>query len=160
MPFKGDAGRLRPIGAADLLHLAQNHFRVVDEILVHLEAVFIDAKMHPIRLNIYEGISLLQEQNIGRDLRAGSALERVVGQTDGTQQIGPLSDVLAYRRIFLVQGAFAGDKGHDTARAHLVQSLAKKVIVDQEVMLVVAPVCHLEVAEGNVADGYVKEAVG
>ena len=58
---------------------------MVNEILVHLEAVFIDTKMHPVGFNIYERISLLQEQNIGRDLRAGSALEGVIGQADGTQ---------------------------------------------------------------------------
>ena len=101
----------------------------------------------------------MQEQNIGRDLRAGSALEGVIGQADGTQQVGPLSDVFAHRRVFLVQGAFAGDKGHDTTGAYFVQGLAKEVVVDQEVMLVIAPVGHLEVAKGDVADGHIEEAV-
>ena len=159
LALEGDTGRLRPIGAADLLHITQNHFRVVNEILVHLEAAFIDTKMHPVGFNIYERISLLQEQNIGRDLRAGSALEGVIGQADGTQQVGPLSDVFAHRRVFLVQGAFAGDKGHDTTGAYFVQGLAKEVVVDQEVMLVIAPVGHLEVAKGDVADGHIEEAV-
>ena len=160
LPLKGDAGRLRPIRAADLLHFAQNHFRVVDEIPVHLNAAFTDAKMHPVRLNINQRIPLLQEQNVGSDFRTGSALERVVGQTDGSQQIGPLGDVFAYCRVFFVHGAFAGDKGHNTAGAHLVQSFAKEVVVDQEIVLVVAPVGHLEIAEGDIADGHVKETVG
>ena len=59
-----NAGCFRPIGTADLLHFTQNHFRVVNKILVHLEAVFIYAQVHPIRFYIGDRITFLQKQNI------------------------------------------------------------------------------------------------
>ena len=46
------------------LHLAQDHIRVVDEITVHLDAIFISGEMHPLRLNIRHSFPLLEEQNV------------------------------------------------------------------------------------------------
>ena len=41
------------------LHLAQHHVGVVDEITVHLDAVLVGGKMHPLRLNIHHSFPLL-----------------------------------------------------------------------------------------------------
>ena len=46
------------------LHLAQHHVGVVDEITVHLDAVFIGGKMHPFRFYIHHALTLLQKQNV------------------------------------------------------------------------------------------------
>ena len=46
------------------LHLAQDHIRVVDEVAVHLDTVFIGGEMHPFRLNIHHALTLLQKQNV------------------------------------------------------------------------------------------------
>ena len=46
------------------LHLAQHHVGVVDEVAVHLNAVFIGGKMYPLRLNIHHALTLLEEQNV------------------------------------------------------------------------------------------------
>ena len=46
------------------LHLAQDHIRVVDEITVHLDAVFIGGKMHPFRFYIHHSFPLLQKQDV------------------------------------------------------------------------------------------------
>ena len=58
------AGRRGAEGPGHHLHLAQDHIRVVDEITVHLDAVLVDGKMHPFRLNIHHSFPLLEEQNV------------------------------------------------------------------------------------------------
>ena len=116
--------------------------------------------MHPIRLNVRHAVTLLQEDDVAGDFRTGVALEGVVREADCTDQIGALGKVLSDGGVFLVHCAFAGDKGHDTARTHLVQGLAEKVVVDQPMVFVVLLVQHLEIPKGDVAHGRIKEAVG
>ena len=51
--------------------------------------------MHPVRFNVDGSVTLLQEDDVGHHLRTGVGLERIVGQTDRTQQFRPLRDVFA-----------------------------------------------------------------
>ena len=115
--------------------------------------------MHPVRLQVRHTAALLQEQNVGSDLRTGSGLEGIVWQPYGSQQIRSLGNVLSYRGIFLVHGALAGNKGHHAAGAHLVQGTGKEIVMDQKRVLVVLLVRHFERPKGHVANGHIKEAV-
>ena len=156
----GFAGAVHAKAGAFHDHVAQHHIRVLHKIAVHTDAVFIGIQMHPIRLNVRHTVTLLQEDNVAGDFRTGVALEGVVREADRADQIGALGKVLSDGGVFLVHRAFAGDKGHDAARTHLVQGLAEKVIVDQPMVFVVLFVQHLEIPKRHVAHGHIKEAVG
>ena len=155
----GDTGCLRAKGTADLLHLAEDHFRMIDEVLVHFEPVGVGIQMHPTWLIQSEGIPLLEKEDVRGDVGAGSGFEGVVGEPDRPQQIGPLSDIFPHYRAFLVHRALGGHKSDYAAWSHLIQGFGKEVVVDQEVVLVVTLVRQLEIAKGDVADGHIKKAV-
>ena len=116
--------------------------------------------MHPVRFNVRHPVPLLQEQNITGDFRTGVAFERIVGQSDGTDQIRPLCKVFPDSGVFFVHCAFGGDECHDAAGSDLIQGLSEEIIVDQPMMLVIPLVQHLEITKGNIADSHIKEAVG
>ena len=139
--------------------MPQNHFRVGDEVGVHFQPLFIGVQMYPIRLQVGHTTSLLQEQNVGSDLCTRSGLERIIGQSNGTEKVRPLGNVLSHRGIFLVHGALACNEGHHAAGAHLVQGTGKEIVVDQEIVPVVLLIRHFERPKGHVANGYIKEAV-
>ena len=101
----------------------------------------------------------MQEQNVGSDLCTGSGLERIIGQSDGTEKVSPLGNILSHRGIFLVHGALAGNECHHATGAHLVQGTGKEIVMDQEIVLVVLLVQNLERPKGHVANGHIKEAV-
>ena len=132
---------------------------MVDEILIHFQPVFIGIQVYPIRLPAGKGLPLLQKQDVAGHFRTGSGLERVVGQTDGPQQIGPLCDILSDVGVLLVHRALAGDKGDDAARSDLIQRPGKEIVVNEKVVLVVPLVRHFERPKWHVADGGVKKAV-
>jgi len=73
----------------------QHHLRVVYEILVDGKAVLGLAKLHPVRLNIRRTVTLLQKDNVTDNICACVGTERIIWQTDCTQQIGTLCHVLA-----------------------------------------------------------------
>ena len=95
LPLEGQAGRLRAKGTTDLTHFTQYHIRIVDEILVHSQAIGGHAQVNPVGHNIHQTVTLLQEDNIRSHFRACGTFEGVIGQTDGTQQIGSLGDILS-----------------------------------------------------------------
>ena len=105
-------------------------------------------------------IALLQEDNVAGHFRSGVPLEGVIRQTDGPDEVGALGQVFADSGVFLVQSTFAGNERHNTAGPHLVQRFAKEIVVDQPVVLVITLIQHLEIPKGDVADGYIKKAVG
>ena len=115
--------------------------------------------MYPIRLQVGHTAALLQEQNVGSDLCTRSGLERIIGQSDGTEKVRPLGNVLSHRGIFLVHGAFAGNEGHHAAGAHLIQSAGKEIVMNKEIVPVVLLIQNLERPKGNIANGHIKEAV-
>ena len=86
-------------------HLAQHHFRVPDKIAVHADAVFIRVQMHPIRLNIHDPVTLLKKENVTGDLCSGIGLERCIRQTDRSDEVGALCQILAHGRILLIHRA-------------------------------------------------------
>ena len=141
-------------------HFAQDHFRVLHKVAVHSDAVGIGVQMHPIRFNVRHPVPLLQEQNITGDFRTGVAFERIVGQSDGTDQVGPLCKIFPHGGVFFIHGAFGSDECHDAAGSDLIQCLSEEIIMDQPMMLVIPLVQHLEITKGNIADSHIKEAVG
>ena len=113
--------------------------------------------MHPVRFNVDGSVTLLQEDDVGHHLRTGVGLERIVGQTDRTQQLRPLRDVLTdFGRLFVHRIA-GGHKGDHAAGSNLVERLGKKVVVNGKTELVVSPVVDLVLSKGHVADGKVEE---
>ena len=118
-----DAGSFRTIGTADLFHLAHDHIRVVDEILIHCQPVCILTEMQPFRFNVQHAVTLLEEDNVRSDFRAGSTLECVVWQTDGSNQVGSLGNILSDRGILLVQCTLRCNECHNTAGSGLIQGV-------------------------------------
>ena len=141
---------------------AQDHFRMVDKVAVDGEAVLVLAQMHPIRFNVDGSVTLLQEQDVGYDLRTGVGLERIVGQTDGTQQLRSLGNVLPDFRGLLIHGVAGGHKGHHATGPYLIQRFCEEVIVNGKTELVISPVIYLILSKGYIADCQIVEvpAVG
>ena len=156
---QGGAGRLRPIGTGHHLHLAQHHVRVVDEVAVHLDAVFIGGQMDPFRFNIHHSVPLLEKQNVRHHLSTGSGLKGVVGKPNGPQQVGPLCDVFPGAAGALIHGEAGGDKSDDAAGTHFVQRFGDKILMDGQIQPVIPLVQYLKLAEGDIADGHIKEIV-
>ena len=142
--------------------LPQHHLRVVHKILVDGKAVLGLAKLYPVRLNVRRAITLLQKDNITDDICAGVSTERIIRQTDGTQQIGTLCHVLAGGAVLAVHGVAAGDERHHAARTHLVDGFCKKIIVDGKSQLVVRFIVDFVLTERHVAHRQIVEitAVG
>ena len=130
---------------------AQNHLRVVHEILVDGKAVLGLAELHPVRLMVDGAVTLLQKDNVADNICASIGTGRIVRQTDGTQQIGTFCHVLAGGAVLAVHGVAAGDKRHDAARTHLVNGFRKEIIVDTKSQLVVRLIVDLVLTKGNIA---------
>ena len=141
-------------------HGAQHHLRVVGKVAVDRHPVRRLAQVHPVGVHLRGPVPFLEKEDVRRDLGARVALEGVVGEAHRAQQIGLLRQQLADGGVLLVQGAVGGDERHQPTGAHLVQALGEKVVVDEEVVLVVAPVRHLVLPEGDVGDGEVEEVIG
>ena len=60
----GDTCGFRAVGAADLLHPAQDHVGVLHEVAVHSQPVFIRSQVYPVRLPVNKSVPFLQEENI------------------------------------------------------------------------------------------------
>ena len=137
--------------------LSQHHLRVVYEILVDGKAIHGLAQLHPIRLMVDGAVTPLQKDNVRNDFGACICLERIVGQTDGTQQVSTLCHVLAGSAVLAVHGVAAGDKGHDAARTHLVDGLGEEIVVDRKSQLVVRLIVDLVLTERHVANCQIVE---
>ena len=136
---------------------AQNHLRVLNKVAVHGQAICVFTHMHPVRLNLDGSIPLLQEDDVRNDFCARVGAKGVVGQPDRAQQLRTLRDISAHLRGLLIHRVAGGDKGNHAARAHLVDGLGKKVIMNGKTELIVSPVVDLIVAKGHIADGEVEE---
>ena len=100
--FISNAGGLHAVRPADHLHVAQHHFRVVHKIGVHPDSIGVGGKVYPLRLNVNQPVTLLEEDNVRCDLRAGSGLEGVIRQPDRTEQVGSLGNILSDIGVFLI----------------------------------------------------------
>ena len=58
--------------------------------------------MYPIGINLHGTISLLQKQNIRNNACTGIGKERIVRQTNRTEKVGTLCDVLADSRVLFI----------------------------------------------------------
>ena len=92
--------------SADKLHIAQNHFGIIHEIGVHLDAVFIGCKVYPFGFNINQPVTLLEEDNIRSDFCTGSGLEGIIRQTDCSEKVSSLRDILTDSRVLLIHRSF------------------------------------------------------
>ena len=99
----------------------------------------------------------MEEDDVRYHLGSCIGLERIVGQTDGSQQLGALGKIPAHGGVLGIHRVAAGDKGHHTTGTHLIQRLGKKIVMNTEIQLVVGFVVDLILTERYIADGKVKE---
>ena len=159
-PIEWAAGGFGTVLSASHLDLSKHHFGVIEEILVDGDPVLGLSKVYPIGFCLDDAVTLLQKENVRHHLLGSRAVEGVVGQTNGTDQVGSLRHILSCHGIFLVHGSAACHKGNDPTGAHLVQGFGEKVVMNQKIMLVISPIRELEISERHVANRHVKEAVG
>ena len=154
-PLDGVHGVIHAVSGAFRLLSPQHHLRVVEKILVDREAFFGPAGLRPVRGDVQRTVPLLQKQDVGHHIGARIGAEGVIGQADGSQQLGPLGQIPAHGGILGVHCIAAGDERHHAARPHLVQRFCEKVVVDVETQFVVGFVVHLILSERDVTDGKV-----
>ena len=68
---------------------------MVNKIAVDGKAILVLAEVYPIRFDLNGVFSALQEDDVRNHIRTGVGAERIVGQTNSTQQLRPLRDVPA-----------------------------------------------------------------
>ena len=83
-------------------NIAEHHIGIIHEILVHGDAVFVFAEVYPIGFGFNHSVSLLEEDDIRNDISPCTP-EGIVRQTDCAEKLGPLCDILSYRRVLLIQ---------------------------------------------------------
>jgi len=154
-PLDGVHGVIHAVSGAFRLLSPQHHLRVVEKILVDREAFFGPAGLRPVRGDVQRTVPLLQKQDVGHHIGARIGAEGVIGQADGSQQLGPLGQIPAHGGILGVHCIAAGDERHHAARPHLVQRFCEKVVVYVETQFVVGFVVHLILSERDVTDGKV-----
>ena len=130
---------------------------MVDKIPVDGKSVLRLSGLGPFRHDVQRAVTLLQENDVRNDLCTSVFLESVIGQTDGSQQLGTLSKIPAHGGILGVHRIAAGDKGHHAAGTHLVECFGKKVVVDAEIQLVIGFISNLILAERHITNGKVIE---
>ena len=151
----GVHGVVHAVCSAFRLLSAQHHFRVVQEITVDGKAVLGLSSLHPLRHDVQRTVPLLQEDDVRYNLGPGIGLKRIVGQTDGPQQLGALGQIPAHGGILGVHRVTRSHKGYHATGSHLVQRLGEKVVVDVEIQLVIGFVPDLILTERHIADGEV-----
>lgn len=157
---RGLTGNVLPVLGCGLHKLSQYHIGMFDKVGVDGQAVRGCVQMHPVRVGDDGPLPLLQKEDVARDVGARFRAEGIVGQADRPDELGALREVAPHGGAFLVQRTLGGNERHDAARPDLVQRFGEEVVVDQEVLRVVARVRDREGAEGNVAHGGVEELVG
>ncbi len=105
-------------------YLPQYHFRVVDKVTVHRDAIYIFFNEQPravffIRYDF--PFPFLQKQDIRCGFSSCHLLEGIVWQADCSDQFRPLRKVFPVRGVRLVHCVFRGDGGKDSTRSQLVQ---------------------------------------
>ena len=136
---------------------AQHHFRVVDKIPVDGKPILRLSGLRPLWCNVQRTVPLLEKDDVRYNLGTGILFERVIRQTDRSQQLGTLGKIAAHGGILGVHGIAGGYKSYHTTRTHLVECFGEKVVVNTEIQLVVGFVIDLILTERYIADGKVKE---
>ena len=120
----------------------------------------ISSDIAPVRKFNRHFFTFLQEDYICRYLRAGIRLESVVRQTDSAYKVGTFRKVFTDFRVLLIQSTLCCDKSYNAVRRYFIQRFCEKIVVYQEILLVVPLVEHSVISERNVADSGVKIIVG
>ena len=136
---------------------AQHHFRVVDKIPVDGKPILRLSGLSPFRHDVQRTVPLLEKDDVRHHLGTGILFERIIGQTDSSQQFSTLGKIAAHSGILGVHGIAGGHKSHHTAGTHLIQCFGEKVIMNVEIQLVVDFVIDLILTKRHIADGKVKE---
>ena len=131
---------------------AQNHLRVVRKVAVDGDSIFRLSQLYPSGFMVYGAVAFLQKDDVTDNIGARIGAECVVWQSDCSQQIRTLRNMLPGSRILTVQRITAGDKCHNTAGPHLVDGFRKEIIVDAEVQLIIRFVVDFVIAKRYVAD--------
>ena len=158
--FIGLTGGFGAIGSRAHHHFTEYHIGIVDKVLVHSDAVLIDTEVYPILLSLYDSVSFLEKNNIRHNLVRSCAIKGIVGQTDSTEEVGSLRDILSDRRVLFIKSTRTGNECNDTTGANLIQGFRKEIVVNKEVVLVVLLIKELEIIERYITDCHVKEAIG
>ena len=156
-PLNGIHGVVHAMSSAYRLLSAQHHFRVVDKIPVDGKSVLRLSGLSPFRHDVQRAVPLLEEDDVRYHLGTGILFERVIRQTDSSQQLSTLGKIAAHGGILGVHGISGGHKSYHAAGTHLVQCFGEKVVMNTEIQLVVSFVVDLILAERHIADGKVKE---
>ena len=155
----GFAGGVETKACAFHFHLAQNHLWVLHKIAVHRNAVLIGIKVYPIWLDVCNAVTLLQKENVARNLCACVCPESVVWQSDSSEQLGSLGNIFAYFGACLIHCSLRGNERNDTACTDFIKSLCEKVVVNEELLGVVSAVVDLEISKRHIADNHIKVVV-
>ena len=137
--------------------LAQNHCRVLHKVAVHGEPVRGSVQVYPVRHNVDVVVTLLEEDDVGHNLCTGICLKRIVGQTNSSQQLGPLSDILSGIHVLGIHSVSACHKSDQTTGTNLIERLGEKIVMNREAQLVIGLICHLVVAKRHIAHRQVEE---
>jgi len=114
-------GVVHTMSSAYRLLSAQHHFRMVDKIPVDGKPILCLSGLGPFRHDVQRAVPLLEEDDVRYHLGTGILFERVIGQTDRSQQLGTLGKIAAHGGILGVHGIAGGYKSHHTTGTHLVQ---------------------------------------
>ena len=153
------AGGLRAEWTRFRYHTAEYHIRMLDKILVHLNAVFVFSEVAPIGIALYHAVALLQKYNIRDCFRSRRRLKGRIRQADCAEKVCTGGDIPSDGRVLLIQRPLARNKGNDTSGTHLVKRFGEKIIVNEEVVPVIPLILHLELPERDIADCDIKETV-
>ena len=137
----------------------QDHLRMQGKVAVDLMPVLCLGKMCPFRHLQNCPVSFLENEDVSHNIRTGISPECVVGETDSSQEICPCSDILTNRFPSLIHGTTGSDHCHDASRTHQIQGLGDEIVVDKEILAVVAAVDQLIVSKGDVSDDGIEKAV-
>ena len=80
----------------------------------------------PFRHDVQRAVPLLEEDDVRYHLGTGILFERIIRQTDRSQQFGTLGKIAAHGGILGIHGIAGGHKSHHTAGTHLIQCFGKK----------------------------------
>ena len=135
----------------------QNHLRVVRKVAVDGDAICRLSQLHPCGFMVHGPVAFLQKDDVTDNIGARIGAECIVWQSDCSQQIRTLRNMLPGSRILTVQRITAGNKRHHAARTHLVDGFGEKVVVDRKSQLVVRLVVDFIIAKWHIAHGKVIE---
>ena len=115
--------------------------------------------MNPIGICLNKTVSLLKEDNIRHDPRTRTA-EGIVGQTDSTEKIGSLRNILSHIGIFFIKRSAACNKRNHTAGTNFIYGFRKEIVMNKKVIFIIFFIKHLKLLKRHIADCHVKKAVG